>query len=83
MPYVVFVAPPSLEELKQLYQVSGTGAEAIRHVVRVQVHPNRTKTKTDEDLKKTCEESAKLEAQYKNLIDITLVNRNVDVTFRR
>ena len=30
MPYIVFVAPPSLEELKQLYQV----------------HPNRTKTKS-------------------------------------
>jgi guanylate kinase len=29
MPYIVFIQPPSLDELKQLYQV----------------HPNRTKTK--------------------------------------
>jgi len=67
MPYVVFVAPPSLEELKQLYQV----------------HPNRTKTKADAELAKTCEESAKLESQFRSLVDVVLINRNVDVTFRR
>uniref|UniRef100_A0A914VXZ7 MAGUK p55 subfamily member 7 n=1 Tax=Plectus sambesii TaxID=2011161 RepID=A0A914VXZ7_9BILA len=67
MPYVVFLAPPSLEELKQLYQV----------------HPNRTKNKTEEDMKHTCEESARIEAQHSGQFDLVLVNRNVDVTFRR
>ena len=37
----------------------------------------------DDDLKKTCDESAKLESQFKNLVDLSLINRNVDVTFRR
>jgi len=67
MPYVVFLAPPPIDEFKQLHQI----------------HPNRTKTRTDEDLIRTCDESARLETAYKHYFDLVLVNRNAEVTFRR
>lgn len=37
----------------------------------------------DDDLARTCEESARLEAAYKHYFDLVLVNRNAEVTFRR
>jgi len=67
MPYIVLLAPPSFDELKQIHQV----------------YPHRGKNRSDEDMKRTCEESELLESQYRQLFDLVLVNRSVDVTFRR
>jgi len=67
MPFIVFVAPPPLEELRALYMSS----------------LNNLKPKTDEELIRTSDYSIKLETAYRPFFDHTLTNRNAEVTFRR
>ncbi|XP_066263294.1 protein PALS2-like isoform X5 [Branchiostoma lanceolatum] len=68
MPFVVFIAAPSVETLKEMHeQARAEGAT--------------TKTLTDNDLKRTVEESARLERAYGHFFDLQITNDNLDVCY--
>ncbi|XP_019626944.1 PREDICTED: MAGUK p55 subfamily member 6-like isoform X20 [Branchiostoma belcheri] len=65
MPFVVFIAAPSVETLKEMHeQARAEGAT--------------NKTLTDNDLKRTVEESARLERAYGHFFDLQITNDNLD-----
>ncbi|XP_072299781.1 MAGUK p55 subfamily member 2-like [Eucyclogobius newberryi] len=69
LPYVVFLQAPEFEVLKALNQSA----------VEAGVVPN---TLTDEELRRTCDQSAKLQAAFGHYFDLTIVNDNLDETYR-
>uniref|UniRef100_A0A3Q1I6X0 Membrane protein, palmitoylated 2a (MAGUK p55 subfamily member 2) n=1 Tax=Anabas testudineus TaxID=64144 RepID=A0A3Q1I6X0_ANATE len=69
LPYVVFLQSPDFEVLKAMNQ---TAVDA--GVV--------TKTLTDEELRRTCDESAKIQAAYSQYFDLSIINDNLDETYR-
>jgi hypothetical protein len=78
------LVPPSFDELKQIHQVyphRGKNRSVSSCVCPRVCYPSTCKQ--DEDMKRTCEESELLESQHRQLFDLVLVNRSVDVTFRR
>lgn len=69
LPYVVFLQSPDFEVLK-----------AMNHsAVEAGVD---TKTLTDEELQRTCDESAKIQAAYGHYFDLNIINENLDETYR-
>lgn len=87
MPYIVCVAPPPLEELKALYAVQ---LDHFKPKTVRRPYPSVCENELihlyvlqEEDLVKTSEFSTKLESVYKQYFDLTLTNRNAEVTFRR
>uniref|UniRef100_A0AAX7VM57 MAGUK p55 scaffold protein 2a n=1 Tax=Astatotilapia calliptera TaxID=8154 RepID=A0AAX7VM57_ASTCA len=69
LPYIVFLQAPEFEVLKAINQ---SAAEA--GVV--------TKTLMDEELQRTCDESAKIQTAYGHYFDLSIVNDNLDETYR-
>ncbi|XP_035660706.1 MAGUK p55 subfamily member 6-like isoform X2 [Branchiostoma floridae] len=70
MPFVVFIAAPTVETLKEMHeQARAEGAT--------------TKTLTDNDLKRTVEESARLERAYGHFFDLQITNDNLDVCYEK
>uniref|UniRef100_A0AAQ6AQ52 Membrane protein, palmitoylated 2a (MAGUK p55 subfamily member 2) n=1 Tax=Amphiprion ocellaris TaxID=80972 RepID=A0AAQ6AQ52_AMPOC len=69
LPYVVFLQSPDFEVLKAMNQSA----------VEAGVVP---KTLTDEELQKTCEESAKIQAACGHYFDLSIINDNLDETYR-
>ncbi|KAK1877314.1 MAGUK p55 subfamily member 2 [Dissostichus eleginoides] len=69
LPYVVFLQAPDFEVLKAMNQ-SAVEAEVV------------TKTLTDEELQRTCDESSKLQAAFEHYFDLSIVNDNLDETYR-
>ncbi|XP_062846242.1 MAGUK p55 subfamily member 6b [Trichomycterus rosablanca] len=68
IPYVVFIAAPEFEMLKAMHKaVVDAGLS--------------TKQLTDMDLKKTVDESARIQHAYKHYFDLTIVNNNLDTAF--
>uniref|UniRef100_A0A8C6SDM7 Membrane protein, palmitoylated 2a (MAGUK p55 subfamily member 2) n=1 Tax=Neogobius melanostomus TaxID=47308 RepID=A0A8C6SDM7_9GOBI len=69
LPYVVFLQAPEFEVLKAMNQ-SAVEARVV------------TSTLTDEELRRTCDQSAKLQAAFDHYFDLTIVNDNLDETYR-
>ncbi|XP_030592699.1 MAGUK p55 subfamily member 2-like isoform X2 [Archocentrus centrarchus] len=69
LPYIVFLQAPEFEVLKAINQ-SAVEAEVV------------TKTLMDEELQRTCNESAKIQATYGHYFDLSIVNDNLDETYR-
>ncbi|XP_033827467.1 MAGUK p55 subfamily member 2-like [Periophthalmus magnuspinnatus] len=69
LPYVVFLQAPEFEVLKAMNQSA----------VEAGVVPN---TLTDEELRRTCDQSAKLQAAFGHYFDLAIVNDNLDETYR-
>lgn len=69
MPYVVFLQSPDFEVLKAMNH-SAVEAEVVN------------KTLTDEELQRTCNESAKIQAAYGQYFDLSIINDNLDETYR-
>ncbi|XP_058533988.1 protein PALS2 isoform X5 [Ochotona princeps] len=70
MPYVVFIAAPELETLRAMHKA----------VVDAGI---TTKLLTDSDLKKTVDESARIQRAYNHYFDLILVNDNLDKAFEK
>ncbi|XP_062954626.1 protein PALS2 isoform X3 [Cynocephalus volans] len=68
MPYVVFIAAPELETLRAMHKA----------VVDAGI---TTKLLTDSDLKKTVDESARIQRAYNHYFDLIIVNDNLDKAF--
>ncbi|TWW69305.1 MAGUK p55 subfamily member 2 [Takifugu flavidus] len=69
LPYVVFLQSPEFEVLKAINH-SAVEAGVV------------TKTLTDEEMHRTCNESTKIQAAYGHYFDLTIVNDNLDETYR-
>lgn len=69
LPYVVFLQAPEFEVLKAMNH-SAVEAGVV------------TNTLTDEELQRTCDQSAKLQAAFGHYFDLTIVNDNLDETYR-
>uniref|UniRef100_H3D0Q3 MAGUK p55 scaffold protein 2a n=1 Tax=Tetraodon nigroviridis TaxID=99883 RepID=H3D0Q3_TETNG len=69
LPYVVFLQSPEFEVLKAINQSAVEAGVAA-------------KTLTDEELNRTCGESAKIQAAYGHYFDLSIVNDNLDETYR-
>ncbi|XP_074801870.1 protein PALS2 isoform X1 [Natator depressus] len=70
MPYVVFIAAPELETLRAMHKA----------VVDAGI---TTKLLTDTDLKKTVDESARIQRAYNHYFDLLIVNDNLDKAFEK
>ncbi|XP_075968885.1 MAGUK p55 subfamily member 6b isoform X2 [Anarhichas minor] len=68
MPYVVFIAAPDFDTLKAMHAA----------VVDAGI---TTKQLTDVDLRKTVDESARIQRAYSHYFDLTIVNDNLDKAF--
>ncbi|XP_072378740.1 protein PALS2 isoform X2 [Diabrotica undecimpunctata] len=73
LPYVIFIAAPGMEQLKNLYDV-GRSTTNLRHSSR---------NLTEEDLKRTLEDSASMQRTYDKYIDMVIPNNDFDTTFRQ
>ncbi|XP_027879267.1 MAGUK p55 subfamily member 2a isoform X2 [Xiphophorus couchianus] len=69
LPYVVFLQSPDFEVLKAMNH-SAVEAGVV------------TKALTDEELQRTFDESAKIQAAFGHFFDLTIVNENLDETYR-
>ncbi|XP_038164376.1 MAGUK p55 subfamily member 2a [Cyprinodon tularosa] len=69
LPYVVFLQSPDFEVLQAMNR-SAVEAGVV------------TKTLTDEELHRTCDESAKIKAAFGHFFDLTIINDNLDETYR-
>uniref|UniRef100_A0A669D3W9 MAGUK p55 scaffold protein 2a n=1 Tax=Oreochromis niloticus TaxID=8128 RepID=A0A669D3W9_ORENI len=69
LPYIVFLQAPEFEVLKAINQ-SAVEAGVV------------TKTLMDEELQRTCDESAKIQTAYGHYFDLSIVNDNLDETYR-
>ncbi|PWA30291.1 hypothetical protein CCH79_00015731 [Gambusia affinis] len=69
LPYVVFLQSPDFEVLKAMNH-SAVEAGVV------------TKALTDEELQRTCDESAKIQAAFGHFFDLIIVNENLDETYR-
>ncbi|EPQ03150.1 MAGUK p55 subfamily member 6 [Myotis brandtii] len=70
MPYVVFIAAPELETLCAMHKAVVDAGIA-------------TKLLTDSDLKKTVDESARIQRAYNHYFDLIIVNDNLDKAFEK
>ncbi|XP_036411415.1 MAGUK p55 subfamily member 6b [Megalops cyprinoides] len=70
MPFVVFIAAPELETLRAMHQAAVDAGIS-------------TKQLTDVDLKKTVDESARIQRSYRHYFDLTIVNDNLDLAFEK
>ncbi|XP_078715724.1 protein PALS2-like isoform X3 [Lampetra fluviatilis] len=68
MPYVVFIAAPSVEILRSMHKAALDAGLTAKHL-------------TDADLKKTVDESARIQRAYIHYFDLTIVNDNMDEAF--
>ncbi|XP_021701679.1 MAGUK p55 subfamily member 6 isoform X4 [Aedes aegypti] len=94
MPYVIFVAAPGMEQLKQLYSERRSAHGSVRSLAfdrqsSIRYSSRRAKTLEslaslyeDDDLISAVEESALLQRKYDKYLDQVIVNEDFDVTFR-
>ncbi|XP_064646404.1 protein PALS2-like isoform X2 [Lineus longissimus] len=68
-PYVVFIAAPSVEILRNMYELG-------------RVEGWTTKSYTERDFIRTVEESARIERAYRHHFDCIIVNDNMEETYR-
>ncbi|XP_073987316.1 MAGUK p55 subfamily member vari isoform X2 [Rhodnius prolixus] len=95
MPYVIFIAAPGMELLKQLYDFGRTTGASNRNLAfdrqsSIRYSSRRARTLEslaslyeEDDLRRTVEESAMLQRSYDKYIDEVIINEDFDVTFRK
>ncbi|OWF36413.1 MAGUK p55 subfamily member 2 [Mizuhopecten yessoensis] len=69
MPFVVFIAAPSAEALKRMYDYGRQKGIVVR--------------RGDDDYRKAVEESAQIERVYKGLFDMTIVNDSFEDAYKQ
>ncbi|XP_055601100.1 protein PALS2-like isoform X3 [Uranotaenia lowii] len=94
MPYVIFIAAPGMEQLKQLYSERRSAQGSMRSLqfdrqssIRFSSRRARTLESLaslyeDDDLVSAVEESALLQRKYDKYLDMVIINEDFDVTFR-
>ncbi|XP_074025435.1 MAGUK p55 subfamily member vari isoform X2 [Leptinotarsa decemlineata] len=98
LPYVIFIAAPGMEQLKNLYDV-GKSNSNLRHSSRnlsfdrqssIRYSSRRARTLEslaslyeEEDLKRALEDSASMQRTYDKYIDQVITNNDFDTTFRQ
>ncbi|XP_055383466.1 protein PALS2 [Condylostylus longicornis] len=95
MPFVIFVAAPGMEQLKQIYAERRATSGSQRSLAfdrqsSIRYSSRRARTLEslaslyeDDDLVSTVEESAFLQRKYEKYFDMVLVNDDFDETFRK
>lgn len=95
MPYVIFIAAPGMELLKQLYDFgrsTGVSSRSLAFDRQSSIRYSSRRARTleslaslyeEDDLKRTVEESAMLQRAFDKYIDYVIVNEDFDVTFRK
>ncbi|CAD7080129.1 unnamed protein product [Hermetia illucens] len=95
MPFVVFVAAPGMEQLKQIYAEKRATGGSSRNLTfdrqsSIRYSSRRARTLEslaslyeDEDLISTVEESSILQRKYEKYFDMVIVNEDFDETFRK
>ncbi|KAK6622858.1 hypothetical protein RUM43_008705 [Polyplax serrata] len=95
MPYVVFIAAPGMEQLKHLYYENrplGTSSRNLTFDRQSSIRYSSRRARTleslasiyeEDDLRRTLEESSCMQRTYDKYIDLTIVNEDFDVTFRK
>ncbi|CAG9858949.1 unnamed protein product [Phyllotreta striolata] len=98
LPYVIFIAAPGMEQLKNLYDI-GKSHSNLRHSSRnltfdrqssIRYSSRRARTLEslaslyeEEDLKRTLEDSASMQRTYDKYIDLVITNNDFDSTFKQ
>lgn len=94
-PYVIFIAAPGMELLKQLYDFGRTTGASNRNLAfdrqsSIRYSSRRARTLEslaslyeEDDLKRTVEESSLLQRTYEKYIDLVIINEDFDITFRK
>ncbi|XP_033101761.1 MAGUK p55 subfamily member 6-like isoform X2 [Anneissia japonica] len=70
LPFIVFVKSPDFKTLKDMHRESEKAGLSSKQV-------------TDSDLRKTVEESSRLESNYKHLFDLIIENNNIDESYNK
>jgi guanylate kinase len=70
MPYIVFLAAPPVEIQRNMYEFA-------------RLKGKTDKLKGENDFRSTFDESARIERQYKQYFDETIVNDNIDETYNK
>lgn len=70
MPYIVFIAAPPVEIQRNMYEYARLKGKS-------------DKIRSENDFRNTYEESTRIERQYKQYFDETLVNDNMDETYNK
>ncbi|XP_023224610.1 MAGUK p55 subfamily member 6-like isoform X2 [Centruroides sculpturatus] len=94
MPYVLFIAAPHLEQLRHMHEYGRHHGYSSRNLTfdramgrhgsrRARTLESLASLYEDEDLKKTIEESARLQRAYEKYFDSYLVNDSFDKTFEQ
>lgn len=95
MPYVIFIAAPGVEVMKNLYDFTRNTGLSTRTLTfdrqsSIRYSSRRARTLEsiasiyeDDDVKKSLEESACLQRMYEKYIDLVIVNEDFDMTFRK
>lgn len=95
MPYVIFIAAPGMELLKQLYDFgrsTGVSSRSLAFDRQSSIRYSSRRARTleslaslyeEDDLKRTVEESAMLQRAFDKYIDLVIVNEDFDITFRK
>ncbi|CAG5056603.1 unnamed protein product [Parnassius apollo] len=89
LPYVVMVGAPGIEQLRNLTYASNRNLSFDRQSsIRYSSRRARTLESLaslyeEEDMKKTLEESARIERNYEKYIDLVIVNNNLDTTYSK
>lgn len=97
MPYVVFLQSPDFEVLKAMNQ-SAAEAGVVAKTLTVRntciekrsCDSNKSPVSNkvtcflsqDEELQRTCDESAKIQAAFGHYFDLSIINDNLDETYR-
>jgi len=97
-PFVVFIAAPGMEHLKNLYDIGKSNSNlrssnrnltfdrqsSIRYSSRrARTLESLASLYEEEDLKKTLEDSASMQRTYDKYIDLVITNNDFDSTFRQ
>ncbi|CAK1603394.1 unnamed protein product [Parnassius mnemosyne] len=89
LPYVVMVGAPGIEQLRNLTYASNRNLSFDRQSsIRYSSRRARTLESLaslyeEEDMKKTLEESARIQRNYEKYIDLVIVNNNIDTTYSK
>ncbi|XP_045458714.1 protein PALS2 isoform X2 [Melitaea cinxia] len=89
LPYVVMIAAPGIEQLRNLTYASNRNLtfdrqSSIRYSSRrARTLESLASLYEEEDMKQTLEDSARIQRQYEKYIDLVLTNNNADSTYAR
>ncbi|KAL1123832.1 hypothetical protein AAG570_001603, partial [Ranatra chinensis] len=95
MPYVIFIAAPGMELLKQLYDFNrstGISSRSLTFDRQSSIRYSSRRARTleslaslyeEDEFKRTVEESSALQRAYEKYIDLVIVNEDFDTTFRK